>query len=179
MSSVWSRVAAVAVASAVLAQSTVARADEAPATSFWGYNDSMALGRKVFVFGFGGGAVIAAAFGLGFNIDAISKENARRQFVQDHGNTLYLNSPSGGVSQVGPQCKGVDQCAQYKALKDGRDNSYNVAIGFYSGAAMAVVGAGAFLLSTYLEGPWPATKHAMIAPTAVPGGGGMVVEGRF
>jgi hypothetical protein len=151
---------------------------EEPATRFWGENEHAALFRKVFVYGFGAAALVSAGIGLGFQEDAISKENARRDFVRQHGNTLYLSAVPGGVQQVGPQCKGVDQCNQYKALKDGRDNSYNLMTGFYAAAAGSAFGATLMLVSTYFEGPWPA-KMGTLAPTLVPGGGGMVMEGHF
>jgi hypothetical protein len=77
------------VACSLLAAASPARAEE-QATRFWGQNDNAVLFRKVFFYGFGAAALVTAGIGLGFQEDAISKENARRDFVRQHGNTLYF-----------------------------------------------------------------------------------------
>jgi hypothetical protein len=190
LESAGKRLCAAIVASSLILSTTAAHADPpapaepAPAAnasaadpqgSVWGH-DGKETGRKVFVFGFLGAAVVAGGIGLGFHINAISKENARQDFIKQNGNLDA--TPGQGVQEVGPQCKGPVQCAKYSDIKNARNDSYNVATGLYAGAATAAFGAALFY-SFALSDHWYGTKLTGFAPVITPRTAGASWEMRF
>ncbi len=174
--------AALVASSLMISTATTARADEpapspsaqTPGTSIWGHGGD-ATARKAFVFGFLGLGLVSGGVALGFHLDGIGKENARQDFIRNHGN-VDLN-PGPGVQQVGPQCKGPDQCATYAGIKKARDNDYNLAAGLYGGMGAAFLGAGAFFIQVMVD--HSAESKQSFAPIVGPNMAGAAWEARF
>ena len=112
----------------------------------------------------------------GFHVDAISKENQRQDFIKANGGVD--SRPGPGVAQVGPQCHGAAQCAQYLDIRNGRDNSYNLMTGFYAGSAALLFVSAVFYLQTRIDVS-AESKTGSLVPMIGPQIAGASWEARF